>query len=131
MDSDAAAPHRPKERAHPAPKHPAGPGPLDQDRWTRTGFCCDGGSSSVTMDTTSSIKMTTLAIQNLFLYVEEENLAALKLHLDRFKEVDGVRAGARQLQRTSNGQTPLMVAAEQGSLEVVQELREGPSLSQA
>lgn len=33
--------------------------------------------------------MTTLAIQNLFSYVEEENLAALKAHLDRFKEVDG------------------------------------------
>lgn len=41
------------------------------------------------MDTTTSIKMTTLAIQNLFSYVEEENLSALKAHLDRFKEVDG------------------------------------------
>ncbi|XP_013885441.1 kinase D-interacting substrate of 220 kDa B [Austrofundulus limnaeus] len=65
------------------------------------------------MDTTTSIKMTTLAIQNLFSYVEEENLAALKTHLDRFKEVDG---------RSDNGQTPLMLAAEQGSLEIVQEL---------
>jgi len=41
------------------------------------------------MDTTTSIKMTTLAIQNLFSYVEEENLAAVKAHLDKFKEVDG------------------------------------------
>ena len=41
------------------------------------------------MDTTTSIKMTTLAIQNLFSYVEEENLPALKAHLDRFKDVDG------------------------------------------
>ncbi|XP_070782226.1 kinase D-interacting substrate of 220 kDa B isoform X3 [Enoplosus armatus] len=57
--------------------------------------------------------MTTLAIQNLFSYVEEENLAALKAHLDRFKEVDG---------RSDNGQTPLMLAAEQGSMEIVQEL---------
>uniref|UniRef100_A0A3Q2WVL9 Kinase D-interacting substrate 220b n=1 Tax=Haplochromis burtoni TaxID=8153 RepID=A0A3Q2WVL9_HAPBU len=57
--------------------------------------------------------MTTLAIQNLFSYVEEENLSALKAHLDRFKEVDG---------RSDNGQTPLMLAAEQGSLEIVQEL---------
>ncbi|XP_041831355.1 kinase D-interacting substrate of 220 kDa B isoform X2 [Melanotaenia boesemani] len=65
------------------------------------------------MDTTTSIKMTTLAIQNLFSYVEEENLAAMKAHLDRFKEVDG---------RSDNGQTPLMLAAEQGSLEIVQEL---------
>ncbi|KAM6915339.1 kinase D-interacting substrate of 220 kDa B-like isoform 3-T3 [Xenentodon cancila] len=65
------------------------------------------------MDTTTSIKMTTLAIQNLFSYVEEENLAALRVHLDRFKEVDG---------RSDNGQTPLMLAAEQGSLEIVQEL---------
>ncbi|KAF7650474.1 hypothetical protein LDENG_00125780 [Lucifuga dentata] len=65
------------------------------------------------MDTTTSIKMTTLAIQNLFSYVEEENLVALKAHLDRFKEVDG---------RSDNGQTPLMLASEQGSLEIVQEL---------
>ncbi|XP_034152684.1 kinase D-interacting substrate of 220 kDa B isoform X2 [Esox lucius] len=65
------------------------------------------------MDTTTSIKMTTLAIQNLFSYVEEENLAALKAHLDKFKEVDG---------RSDNGQTPLMLASEQGSLEIVQEL---------
>uniref|UniRef100_A0A3P9M8U1 Kinase D-interacting substrate 220b n=1 Tax=Oryzias latipes TaxID=8090 RepID=A0A3P9M8U1_ORYLA len=65
------------------------------------------------MDTTTSIKMTTLAIQNLFSYVEEENLEALKTHLDRFKEVDG---------RSDNGQTPLMLAAEQGSLEIIQEL---------
>ncbi|KAJ8270986.1 hypothetical protein GJAV_G00121490 [Gymnothorax javanicus] len=65
------------------------------------------------MDTTTSIKMTTLAIQNLFSYVEEENLAAVKAHLEKFKEVDG---------RSDNGQTPLMLAAEQGSLEIVQEL---------
>ncbi|GAA6092789.1 kinase D-interacting substrate of 220 kDa B isoform X1 [Tachysurus ichikawai] len=65
------------------------------------------------MDTTTSIKMTTIAIQNLFSYVEEENLVALKAHLEKFKEVDG---------RSDNGQTPLMLAAEQGSLEIVQEL---------
>ncbi|KAJ8383260.1 hypothetical protein AAFF_G00222730 [Aldrovandia affinis] len=65
------------------------------------------------MDTTTSIKMTTLAIQNLFSYVEEENLAAVKAHLEKFKEVDG---------RSDNGQTPLMLASEQGSLEIVQEL---------
>ncbi|XP_051908753.1 kinase D-interacting substrate of 220 kDa B isoform X2 [Hippocampus zosterae] len=65
------------------------------------------------MDTTTSIKMTTLAIQKLFGHVEEENLTALRDHLDRFKEVDG---------RSDNGQTPLMLAAEQGSLEIVQEL---------
>uniref|UniRef100_A0A8C7INV6 Kinase D-interacting substrate of 220 kDa n=1 Tax=Oncorhynchus kisutch TaxID=8019 RepID=A0A8C7INV6_ONCKI len=65
------------------------------------------------MDTTTSIKMTTLAIQNLFSYVEEENLTALKAHLDKFKEVDG---------RSDNGQTPLMLASEQGSIEIVQEL---------
>ncbi|XP_061901171.1 kinase D-interacting substrate of 220 kDa B isoform X2 [Entelurus aequoreus] len=65
------------------------------------------------MDTTTSIKMTTLAIQNLFSYVEEENLTALRAHLDRFNEVDG---------RSDNGQTPLMLAAEQGSLDIVQEL---------
>lgn len=54
--------------------------------------CCGlapAGFLGADMDTTTSIKMTTLAIQNLFGYVEEENLAALKAHLDRFKEVDG------------------------------------------
>uniref|UniRef100_A0A8C3AIP6 Kinase D interacting substrate 220 n=1 Tax=Cyclopterus lumpus TaxID=8103 RepID=A0A8C3AIP6_CYCLU len=65
------------------------------------------------MDTTTSLKMTSLAIQSLFSYVEEENLAAIKAHLDKFKDVDS---------RSDNGQTPLMVAAEQGHLEIVQEL---------
>lgn len=94
------------------------------------------------MDTTTSIKMTTLAIQNLFSYVEEENLAALRAHLDRFKEVDGRSdVGVAQQETGSvflshvclshglwwsvllqNGQTPLMLAAEQGSLDIVQEL---------
>uniref|UniRef100_A0A671NDT2 Kinase D-interacting substrate of 220 kDa-like n=1 Tax=Sinocyclocheilus anshuiensis TaxID=1608454 RepID=A0A671NDT2_9TELE len=65
--------------------------------------------------------MTTLAIQNLFSYVEEENLAAVKAHLDKFKEVDG---------RSDNGQTPLMLASEQGSLEIVQELiRRGANIN--
>uniref|UniRef100_A0A672I522 Kinase D-interacting substrate 220a n=1 Tax=Salarias fasciatus TaxID=181472 RepID=A0A672I522_SALFA len=57
--------------------------------------------------------MTSLAVQSLFGYVEEENLAAIKAHLDKFKDVDS---------RSDNGQTPLMVAAEQGNLEIVQEL---------
>ncbi|KAM7403135.1 hypothetical protein PAMA_003855 [Pampus argenteus] len=65
------------------------------------------------MDTTTSLKMTSLAVQSLFSYVEEENLAAIKAHLDKFREVDS---------RSDNGQTPLMVAAEQGNLEIVQEL---------
>ncbi|XP_059209212.1 kinase D-interacting substrate of 220 kDa B isoform X1 [Centropristis striata] len=65
------------------------------------------------MDTTTSLKMTSLAVQSLFSFVEEENLAAIKAHLDKFKDVDS---------RSDNGQTPLMVAAEQGNLEIVQEL---------
>ncbi|XP_035024599.1 kinase D-interacting substrate of 220 kDa B isoform X2 [Hippoglossus stenolepis] len=65
------------------------------------------------MDTTTSLKMTSLAVQTLFSYVEEENLAAIKSHLDKFKDVDS---------RSDNGQTPLMVSAEQGNLEIVQEL---------
>ncbi|XP_068608545.1 kinase D-interacting substrate of 220 kDa B [Brachionichthys hirsutus] len=65
------------------------------------------------MDTTTSLKMTSLAVQSLFGYVEEENLAAIKAHLDKFKDVDS---------RSDNGQTPLMVAAEQGNLEIAQEL---------
>ncbi|XP_005723973.1 kinase D-interacting substrate of 220 kDa isoform X2 [Pundamilia nyererei] len=65
------------------------------------------------MDTSTSLKMTSLAVQSLFSYVDEENLAAIKAHLDMFTDVDS---------RSDNGQTPLMVAAEQGSLEIVQEL---------
>ncbi|XP_028993933.1 kinase D-interacting substrate of 220 kDa B isoform X1 [Betta splendens] len=65
------------------------------------------------MDTTTSLKMTSLAVQSLFSYVEEENLAAITTHLDTFRDVDS---------RSDNGQTPLMVAAEQGNLEIVQEL---------
>ncbi|XP_054469500.1 kinase D-interacting substrate of 220 kDa B [Anoplopoma fimbria] len=65
------------------------------------------------MDTTTSLKMTSLAIQSLFSYVEEENLAAIKAHLDKFRDVDS---------RSDNGQTPLMVAAEQGNVEILQEL---------
>uniref|UniRef100_A0A3Q2PG15 Kinase D interacting substrate 220 n=1 Tax=Fundulus heteroclitus TaxID=8078 RepID=A0A3Q2PG15_FUNHE len=57
--------------------------------------------------------MTSLAVQSLFIYVEEENLAAVRAHLDKFRDVDC---------RSDNGQTPLMVAAELGSLEIVQEL---------
>uniref|UniRef100_UPI0037E7D658 kinase D-interacting substrate of 220 kDa B isoform X1 n=1 Tax=Semicossyphus pulcher TaxID=241346 RepID=UPI0037E7D658 len=65
------------------------------------------------MDTTTSLKMTSLAVQSLFSFVEEENLAAIKAHLDKFRDVDS---------RSDNGQTPLMVASEQGNLEIVQEL---------
>uniref|UniRef100_A0A3Q0T385 Kinase D interacting substrate 220 n=1 Tax=Amphilophus citrinellus TaxID=61819 RepID=A0A3Q0T385_AMPCI len=60
-----------------------------------------------------SLKTTSMAVQSLFSYVDEENLAAVKAHLDKFTDVDS---------RSDNGQTPLMVAAEQGSLEIVQEL---------
>ena len=31
---------------------------------------------------------TSLAIQSLFSYVEEDNVPAIKAHLDKFKEVD-------------------------------------------
>ncbi|KAM4724216.1 kinase D-interacting substrate of 220 kDa B isoform 2-T4 [Anableps anableps] len=65
------------------------------------------------MDTTTSLKMTSLVVQSLFSYVEEENLAAVRAHLDKFRDVDC---------RGDNGQTPLMVAAELGNLEIVQEL---------
>ncbi|XP_043999072.1 kinase D-interacting substrate of 220 kDa B isoform X3 [Gambusia affinis] len=65
------------------------------------------------METTSSLKMTSLVVQSLFSYVEEDNLDAIRTHLDKFRDVDC---------RSDNGQTPLMVAAELGSLEIVQEL---------
>uniref|UniRef100_A0A4W4GC82 KAP NTPase domain-containing protein n=1 Tax=Electrophorus electricus TaxID=8005 RepID=A0A4W4GC82_ELEEL len=54
-----------------------------------------------------------MASQSIFSHVEEENLPALRAYLDKHREVDS---------RSENGQTPLMVAAEQGSLEIVQEL---------
>ncbi|MBN3310300.1 KDIS Kinase, partial [Amia calva] len=65
------------------------------------------------LDTTSSLKMTSLATQSLLTYVEEENIVALKALLEKYKEVD---------ERNENGQTPLMLAAEQGNVEIVQEL---------
>ncbi|XP_023695003.2 kinase D-interacting substrate of 220 kDa isoform X2 [Paramormyrops kingsleyae] len=67
----------------------------------------------MTMDAASSLKMTTTAIQNYFSYVEEENLLAIVTHLEKFKEVDS---------RSDSGQTALMLASEQGSLQIVQEL---------
>lgn len=44
--------------------------------------------------------MTTIAIQNLFSYVEEENLAALKAHLEKFKEVDGRSDVSKQMSKS-------------------------------
>ncbi|KAB0390919.1 hypothetical protein E2I00_014073, partial [Balaenoptera physalus] len=46
-------------------------------------------------------------------YVEEENIPALKALLEKCKDVD---------ERNECGQTPLMIAAEQGNLEIVKEL---------
>ncbi|TRY55853.1 hypothetical protein DNTS_035050 [Danionella cerebrum] len=65
------------------------------------------------MDVSASLKMSSLSTQSLFSYVEEENLSAIKAHLDKYREVDT---------RSENGQTALMLASEQGSLEIVQEL---------
>nr|XP_055028982.1 kinase D-interacting substrate of 220 kDa B isoform X2 [Misgurnus anguillicaudatus] len=65
------------------------------------------------MDVTTSLKMSSMTTQSLFSYVEEENLSALKAHLDKYRDVDT---------RSDSGQTPLMVASELGSLEIVQEL---------
>uniref|UniRef100_A0A671K4Y1 Uncharacterized protein n=1 Tax=Sinocyclocheilus anshuiensis TaxID=1608454 RepID=A0A671K4Y1_9TELE len=65
--------------------------------------------------------MSSLTTQSLFSYVEEENLSAIKAHLDKYREVDT---------RSENGQTALMLASEQGSLEIVQELiRRGANVS--
>ncbi|XP_026141628.1 kinase D-interacting substrate of 220 kDa B-like isoform X1 [Carassius auratus] len=65
------------------------------------------------MDVSSCLKMSSLTTQSLFSYVEEENLSAIKAHLDKYREVDT---------RSENGQTALMLASEQGSLQIVQEL---------
>ncbi|PWA22569.1 hypothetical protein CCH79_00015156, partial [Gambusia affinis] len=104
-------------------------------------------SFPVAMETTSSLKMTSLVVQSLFSYVEEDNLDAIRTHLDKFRDVDcrsdvsrnrwsdlsgfwfqcnrvycGARSKLEPKEFLINGQTPLMVAAELGSLEIVQEL---------
>lgn len=48
---------------------------------------CAAGQGSA-MDTTTSLKMTSVAVQSLFTFVEEDNLAAVKAHLDKFRDVD-------------------------------------------
>uniref|UniRef100_A0A8C7ZIP4 Kinase D-interacting substrate 220a n=1 Tax=Oryzias sinensis TaxID=183150 RepID=A0A8C7ZIP4_9TELE len=64
--------------------------------------------------------MASLAVQSLFNYVEEEDLPAIIAHLEKFRDVDS---------RSDNGQTPLMVAAELGNLEIVQEfIRRGANV---
>ncbi|XP_012582826.1 PREDICTED: kinase D-interacting substrate of 220 kDa [Condylura cristata] len=57
--------------------------------------------------------MSVLISQSVINYVEEENIPALKALLEKCKDVD---------ERNESGQTPLMIAAEQGSLEIVKEL---------
>ncbi|XP_026085397.1 kinase D-interacting substrate of 220 kDa-like isoform X3 [Carassius auratus] len=76
-------------------------------------FKISSGALNTTMDVSSSLKMSSLTTQSLFSYVEEENLSAIKAHLDKYREVDT---------RSESGQTALMLASEQGSLEIVQEL---------
>uniref|UniRef100_A0A672SS23 Kinase D interacting substrate 220 n=1 Tax=Sinocyclocheilus grahami TaxID=75366 RepID=A0A672SS23_SINGR len=71
------------------------------------------GVHNTAMDVSTSLKMSSLTTQSLFSYVEEENLSAIKAHLDKYREVDT---------RSENGQTALMLASEQGSLEIVLEL---------
>lgn len=46
------------------------------------------GVPSTAMDVSTSLKMSSLTIQSLFSYVEEENLSAIKAHLDKYREVD-------------------------------------------
>ncbi|MEQ2160561.1 hypothetical protein GOODEAATRI_000474 [Goodea atripinnis] len=67
------------------------------------------------MDTTTSLKMTSLAVQSLFSYVEEENLVAVRAHLDKFRDVDC---------RSDDCWTALISAAKEGHFEVVKELLE-------
>ncbi|XP_024901557.1 kinase D-interacting substrate of 220 kDa [Pteropus alecto] len=57
--------------------------------------------------------MSVLISQSVINYVEEENIHALKALLEKCKDVD---------ERNECGQTPLMIAAEQGNLEIVKEL---------
>nr|AKP95863.1 kinase D-interacting substrate 220 isoform 7 [Rattus norvegicus] len=57
--------------------------------------------------------MSVLISQSVINYVEEENIPALKALLEKCKDVD---------ERNECGQTPLMLAAEQGNVEIVKEL---------
>ncbi|XP_069742342.1 kinase D-interacting substrate of 220 kDa-like isoform X1 [Narcine bancroftii] len=57
--------------------------------------------------------MAAVTAQSLLTYIEEENVTAFKALLEKVKDVD---------ERNESGQTPLMLAAEQGNLEMVQEL---------
>ncbi|XP_031213005.1 kinase D-interacting substrate of 220 kDa isoform X8 [Mastomys coucha] len=57
--------------------------------------------------------MSVLISQSVINYVEEENIPALKALLEKCKDVD---------ERNECGQTPLMIAAEQGNVEIVKEL---------
>ncbi|XP_027696113.1 kinase D-interacting substrate of 220 kDa isoform X3 [Vombatus ursinus] len=57
--------------------------------------------------------MANLLSDSLLTYVEEENIPGLKAFLEKCKDVD---------ERNECGQTPLMLAAENGNLEIVKEL---------
>ncbi|XP_006864065.1 PREDICTED: kinase D-interacting substrate of 220 kDa [Chrysochloris asiatica] len=57
--------------------------------------------------------MSVLISQSVINYVEEENIPALKALLEKCKDVD---------ETNECGQTPLMIAAEQGNVEIVKEL---------
>lgn len=46
------------------------------------------GAPNTAMDVTTSMKMSSMTTQSLFSYVEEENLSALKAHLDKYRDVD-------------------------------------------
>lgn len=47
------------------------------------------GAPNTAMDvTTTTLKMSSMTTQSLFSYVEEENLSALKAHLDKYRDVD-------------------------------------------
>lgn len=46
------------------------------------------GVPNSAMDVSTSLKMSSLTTQSLFSYVEEENLSAIKAHLDKYREVD-------------------------------------------
>ncbi|XP_036604221.1 kinase D-interacting substrate of 220 kDa isoform X5 [Trichosurus vulpecula] len=57
--------------------------------------------------------MANLLSDSLLTYVEEENIPGLRAFLEKCKDVD---------ERNECGQTPLMLAAENGNLEIVKEL---------
>ncbi|KAH0518515.1 Kinase D-interacting substrate of 220 kDa [Microtus ochrogaster] len=98
--------------------------PKEEPSWLGSSSCCrvecegpergtTGNQQHVDVLVNACENGTFLRWQSVINYVEEENIPALKALLEKCKDVD---------ERNECGQTPLMIAAEQGNVEIVKEL---------